>query len=41
MYVHWRERENEDISALVGEDPNVVVSLMQCGLLKKIMCPFM
>jgi hypothetical protein len=28
MYVHWREREHEDISALVGEDPNVVVALM-------------
>jgi hypothetical protein len=40
MYVHWREREHEDISALVGEDPNVVAALMQCGLLKKIMCPF-
>jgi hypothetical protein len=22
--VHWREREHEDISALVGEDPNFV-----------------
>jgi hypothetical protein len=28
MYVHWREREHEDISVLVGEDPNVVVALM-------------
>jgi len=41
MYVHWRERENEDINALVGEDPNVVVPLMQCGLLKFFLCPFM
>jgi hypothetical protein len=41
MYVHWREREHEDISALVGEDPNVVVSLMQCGFLNFFLCPFM
>jgi hypothetical protein len=41
MHVHWREREQEDISALVGEDPNVVGSLMQCGLLKFFLCPFM
>jgi hypothetical protein len=26
---------------LVGEDPNVVASLMQCGLLKFFLCPFM
>ena len=41
MYVHWREREHEDISALVGEDPNDVDALMQCGLLKFFLCPFM
>jgi hypothetical protein len=41
MYVHWREREHEDISELVGEDPNVVATLMQCGLLKFFLCPFM
>jgi hypothetical protein len=41
MYVHWREREHEDISALVGEDFNVVVALMQCGLLNFFLCPFM
>jgi hypothetical protein len=41
MYVHWRERENEEISALVGEDPSVVSTLMQCGLLKLFLCPFM
>jgi hypothetical protein len=41
MYVHWREREHEDISALVGEDPNAVAALMQCGLLKFFLCPFM
>ena len=26
---------------LVGEDPNVVATLMQCGLLKFFLCPFM
>ena len=26
---------------LVGEDPNVVSTLMQCGLLKFFLCPFM
>jgi hypothetical protein len=39
--VQWREREHEDISALVGEDPNAVAVLMQCGLLKFFLCPFM
>jgi hypothetical protein len=41
MYVHWTERENEEVSELVGEDPNVVVALMQCRLLKFFLCPFM
>jgi hypothetical protein len=41
MYVHWRETEHEEISALVGEDPNDVASLMQCGLLKFFLCLFM
>jgi hypothetical protein len=41
IYVQWREREHEDISALVGEDPNAVVVLMQCVLLKFLMCPLM
>jgi hypothetical protein len=41
MYVHWREREHEEVSELVGEDTNVVVSLMQCRLLKFFLCPFM
>jgi hypothetical protein len=40
MYVHWREIEHEKISELVGEDPNVVVALMQCGMLKFFLCPF-
>jgi len=41
MYVQWREREHEDISALIGEDPNAVATLMQCVLLKFFLCPFM
>ena len=41
MYVQWRERENEYISTLVGEDPNTMAVLMQCGLLKFFLCPFM
>jgi hypothetical protein len=41
MYVQWREREHEAISELVATDPNVVVVLMQCGLLKLFLCPFM
>jgi hypothetical protein len=41
MYVHWREREHEEVSELVGEEPNVVATLMQCGLLKFFLCPFM
>jgi hypothetical protein len=34
MYVHWRERENEEVSELVGEDPNAVVALMQCPFMR-------
>jgi hypothetical protein len=41
MYVHWREREHEEVGELVMGDPNVVVVLMQCGLLKLFLCPFM
>jgi hypothetical protein len=41
MYVHWREREHEEVSELVGEDPNAVVALMQPRLLKFFLCPFM
>ena len=26
---------------MVGEDPNAMVALMQCGLLKFFLCPFM
>jgi hypothetical protein len=41
MYVQWREREHEAISELVAADLNVVAMLMQCGLLKFFLCPFM
>jgi hypothetical protein len=41
MYVQWREREHEAISELVATDLNVVAVLMQCGLLKFFLCPFM
>jgi hypothetical protein len=41
MYVQWREREHEAISELVAGDPSVVAVLMQCGLLKFFLCPFM
>jgi hypothetical protein len=41
MYVQWREREHEAISELVAVDPNIMVVLMQCSLLKFFLCPFM
>jgi hypothetical protein len=41
MYAHWREMGHEDIDNLVREDPDVVVALAQCGLLKFFQCPFM
>jgi hypothetical protein len=41
MYVHWREREHEDIDALVLEYPASLVVLAQCGLLKFFKCPLM
>jgi hypothetical protein len=41
MYVQWREREHEAISELVTGDLNVMAMLMQCGLLKFFLCPFM
>jgi hypothetical protein len=41
MYVHWREREHEDIDILVKEDPVATIALAQCGLLKFFQCPFM
>ena len=41
MYVQWREREHEAISELVVVDPNFMAALMQCGLLRLFLCPFM
>jgi hypothetical protein len=41
MYVHWREREHEEVNELVGEDRNAMATLMQCGLLNFFLCPFM
>jgi hypothetical protein len=41
MYVHWRERENEDIDMLVDEDPASMATLRQCSLWKFFQCPFM
>ena len=41
MYVHWREREHEDIDILVNEDPGAMATLRQCGLWKFFWCPFM
>jgi hypothetical protein len=41
MYVHWREREHEDVDILVDEDPAAMAALRQCGLWKFFRCPFM
>jgi hypothetical protein len=41
MYVHWREREHEDIDVLVNEDPASIATLKQCGLWKFVQCSFM
>jgi hypothetical protein len=41
MYVHWRERENEDIDALVEEDSVAIAKLKQCGLCNLFWCLFM
>jgi hypothetical protein len=41
MYVHWREREHEEIDFLVSEDPASIVVLSQCLLLKFLQCLFM
>jgi hypothetical protein len=40
MYVHWREREHEDIDIMVNEDPTVIIALKQCRLWKFFQCPF-
>jgi hypothetical protein len=41
MYVHWREREHEELDILVEEDPMDISSLKQCGLWKFFQFPFM
>ena len=41
MYVQWREREHEAANELVAANPNVVVTLTQCGLVKFFLGPFM
>jgi hypothetical protein len=41
MYVQWREREHEAANELVAADPNFMVVLTQCGLVKFFLCPFM
>ena len=41
MYVQWREREHEATNELVAADPNVMVVLTQCGLVKFFLFPFM
>jgi hypothetical protein len=40
MFIGGKE-SIEEVSELVEEDPNVVAALMQCGLLKFFLCPFM
>jgi len=34
MYVHWREREHEELDVLVEEDPMDITALKQCELWK-------
>jgi hypothetical protein len=41
MYVHWREREHEELDVLVEEDPGAISMLKQCGMWKFFQCPFM
>jgi hypothetical protein len=41
MYVHWREREHENIDILVDEDLAAMATLRQCGLWKFFRCSFM
>jgi hypothetical protein len=41
MYVHWREREHEEIDFLVSEDPAAITVFSQCKLIKFFQCPFM
>jgi len=41
MYVHWRERDHEDIDTLVEEYPVAVIALKQCELGKLFWCSLM
>jgi hypothetical protein len=41
MYVHWREREHEELDVLVEEDIGDISMLKQCGLWKFFQCMFM
>jgi hypothetical protein len=41
MYVHWREREHEELHVLVEEYPGAIAMLKQCGLWKFFQCSFM
>jgi hypothetical protein len=41
MYVHWGEREHEDIDLLVDEDPVAMDALRKCSLWKFFRHPFM
>jgi hypothetical protein len=41
MYVHWREREPEELDILAEEDHVAVAMLKQCGLWKLFHCLFM
>jgi hypothetical protein len=41
MYVHWREREHEEIDVLVDEDPATISTLKQYGLWKFYQCLLM
>jgi hypothetical protein len=34
MYLHWREREHEDIDILVDEDHATMDALRQCGVVE-------
>jgi hypothetical protein len=41
MYVHWREREHEEIDILVEENNTTITALKQCGLWKFFQCPIL
>jgi hypothetical protein len=40
MYVHWREREHEELDVLVEEDSRAISMLKQCGMWKLFQFPF-